>query len=452
MIRGFLAGVLFTLGLFSLLYLGGVGETHPPMVTIVRVNEGEKGTTEQIAHEQTVQITQREAPIIPITPIAQKTAPLRRGGESNNKRVVRRSAIEEAAVFETHVVIPPLRSGEGTGLVEDTTPFKTESLLASGFDLKGQLNDKYYEDLRAAQLELCGELCTTDGAGKQSEQGRYMETITSPVHCARLYATDFFEASSPHWPPPATIPQPLMHDYALGGYVKIKFPKEILAQKYSGGLALASQWTQGLVNDMIQNVTTGRMEGNYGKANVHAIQRSVQLAGWKGKNVLVIGSENPWAEAILLSEGVGHVYTLEYGAINSTHPQLSTFTPHEFNRLYREGRLPRFQGMATFSSLEHSGLGRYGDVLNPWGDVVQMAKTWCVLDPGAVVAVGVEGRVKTIKGRAGVLRHDGLTWNLHRKYGLTRFPLLFSNFETFQYMVNTTQPLFLAKRIGDKVR
>jgi hypothetical protein len=28
--------------------------------------------------------------------------------------------------------------------------------------------------------------------------------------------------------------------------------------------------------------------------------------------------------------------------------------------------------------VEHSGLGRYGDALNPWGDIIAIAKAWCV--------------------------------------------------------------------------
>ena len=41
-----------------------------------------------------------------------------------------------------------------------------------------------------------------------------------------------------------------------------------------------------------------------------------------GKNALVIGSETPWVEAILLAVGAKHVTTLEYNRIKSTHPQV----------------------------------------------------------------------------------------------------------------------------------
>ena len=42
-----------------------------------------------------------------------------------------------------------------------------------------------------------------------------------------------------------------------------------------------------------------------------------------GRRALVIGSVNPWIEAILLAIGAKHVTTLEYNQIASTHPQVN---------------------------------------------------------------------------------------------------------------------------------
>ena len=41
-----------------------------------------------------------------------------------------------------------------------------------------------------------------------------------------------------------------------------------------------------------------------------------------GKNVLVVGSESPWVEAIVLAVGAKHATTMEYNKITSTHPQV----------------------------------------------------------------------------------------------------------------------------------
>ena len=47
---------------------------------------------------------------------------------------------------------------------------------------------------------------------------------------------------------------------------------------------------------------------------------------------------------------------------------MSTHLPRDFFASLLNGSMDRFDAMASYSSLEHSGLGRYGDALNPWGD------------------------------------------------------------------------------------
>jgi hypothetical protein len=69
---------------------------------------------------------------------------------------------------------------------------------------------------------------------------------------------------------------------------------------------------------------------------------------------------------------------LEYGEIISKHPQIKTMTPLQFRKSYLSDTLGTFDAIVTFSSVEHSGLGRYGDALNPWGDIIAIARAWCV--------------------------------------------------------------------------
>ena len=74
--------------------------------------------------------------------------------------------------------------------------------------------------------------------------------------------------------------------------------------------------------------------------------------------MLVIGSEIPWVEACCLLCGAREVVTLEYGKIISEHPQIKTMTPGEFRRAFQDKILGTFDAIVTFSSIEHSGLGR----------------------------------------------------------------------------------------------
>ena len=76
------------------------------------------------------------------------------------------------------------------------------------------------------------------------------------------------------------------------------------------------------------------------------------------KHVLIIGSILPWIESILLTMDVGHITTLEYEPYKSTHPKITTISPQDFSKLVISNKAPVFDAMITFSSIEHSGLGR----------------------------------------------------------------------------------------------
>ncbi len=58
--------------------------------------------------------------------------------------------------------------------------------------------------------------------------------------------------------------------------------------------------------------------------------------------------------------GAQHVTTLEYGKIKSEHPQISTMIPEDMRKEWKK-YMESFDAVLTFSSVEHSGLGRYGD-------------------------------------------------------------------------------------------
>jgi len=94
----------------------------------------------------------------------------------------------------------------------------------------------------------------------------------------------------------------------------------------------------------------------------------------KDKRGAVIGSENPWAEAMLLEYGAKHITTIEFGTIQSEHPNIDTYTPDDFKLGFLTGQIEPYDFVFSFSSLEHDGLGRYGDVLNPDGDLLTVAR------------------------------------------------------------------------------
>ena len=103
----------------------------------------------------------------------------------------------------------------------------------------------------------------------------------------------------------------------------------------------------------------GTLEGTYGKRTVYRMQQLIQK--WipvKGKHVLVIGSNRPWIEVILLAEGAANITTLEYNPYDSDHIKINMVSPMELAKHVKDGTAPSFDAMITFSSIEHSGLGR----------------------------------------------------------------------------------------------
>lgn len=131
----------------------------------------------------------------------------------------------------------------------------------------------------------------------------------------------------------------------------------------------------------------------------------------EGREVVIIGSEFPWYECIATAFGAS-VTTIEYRTVKCHIPGLRVLTPEAFSR---EPRL--FDAVISISSIEHDGLGRYGDPLNPDGDLRAMEQFRQVLKPGGKLYLAVP------------VGPDVLVWNAHRIYGATRLPRLLSGWK-----------------------
>ena len=66
---------------------------------------------------------------------------------------------------------------------------------------------------------------------------------------------------------------------------------------------------------------------------------------------------------------------------------------------------------------------RYGDAINPWGDLITMAKTWCLVKKGARALVGVPSLFKEDNNA------EYIGFNAGRVYGNIQIPHLFANWE-----------------------
>ncbi|WKY07373.1 hypothetical protein Q1695_007093 [Nippostrongylus brasiliensis] len=132
---------------------------------------------------------------------------------------------------------------------------------------------------------------------------------------------------------------------------------------------------------------------------------------------LVIGSQTPWVEVLALKSGAREILTVEYHNIEITGTKkIKRVHPIEFAENWKNN-VDSFDFVISFSSLEHSGLGRYGDKLDPIGDLREVLKTLCVLKKGGIFIFA------THRGQ------DGLAWNAHRTYGRIRLAMIMAGFE-----------------------
>lgn len=132
----------------------------------------------------------------------------------------------------------------------------------------------------------------------------------------------------------------------------------------------------------------------------------------KGKDVAVLGSTIPWYEAICIYSEAKTVTTIEYNKLVTDHPNLSIMTVDEYEKDKR-----KFDAILSISSFEHDGLGRYGDPIDPDGDLEAMKNAMEMLNPGGLLFLAVPVGV------------DSLVWNAHRIYGEIRFPMLIEGWD-----------------------
>ena len=299
--------------------------------------------------------------------------------------------------------------------------------------------------------KICGTLCEVDSMEKlsaitiksNSKNSLILPHVRAHVDCQAIMASEDIDASENSVPYP--LPKRLHSLYSLNGSVEIVHWKQFKSI-YLGQNALENHWDEEKIKTIMLELENGTHEGSYGFVTTNKVLKHLKITGKiRGSRVLVIGSQRPWIEAICLLLGAKEVVTLEYGKIVSTHPKIKTLTPHEFREEYLNGKLGLFDTIVSYSSVEHSGLGRYGDALNPWGDLLAIARSWCVTKPGGALVLGIP------TGR------DRVVMNAHRIYGAVRWPLISANWMQVDHKLHNVanllksegqdQPLFVFAKL-----
>ena len=142
-----------------------------------------------------------------------------------------------------------------------------------------------------------------------------------------------------------------------------------------------------------------------------ALQRAIEVVDVKDKSVAVFGSISPWVESILHHNGVrSPTMTVDYNQPISLDKRMTT----EMMGVMLEGD-SQFDVIVSYSSIEHDGQGRYGDPLDPDGDLAAMKECWLKVAPGGFFILHIP-----FSGDA----NDQFWWYSQRTYGASRIGLL----------------------------
>jgi Caenorhabditis protein of unknown function, DUF268 len=169
----------------------------------------------------------------------------------------------------------------------------------------------------------------------------------------------------------------------------------------------------------------------------------------RGKVGMVLGTQKPWLESGLLRYGAEKVITVEYNAIISKHPKVGAIHPVELSKQYLASKVQPVDFIFTYSSLEHDGLGRYGDPMDPVADIETIARSYCLLKPDGILFLGIP------------IGPDAVVFPQNRIYGRNRLQLILPMWEVVDILgswidINDekyvgryeNQPVFVLKKKG----
>jgi hypothetical protein len=206
------------------------------------------------------------------------------------------------------------------------------------------------------------------------------------------------------------IPSHLIKDFTMNGTIPIY--KWYIDESVPNNKPII--WSEIYIQSYIKRFTLENiMLNQHGKEQYKGASMFIVDACYKyinfikGKDVAVIGSQHPWVEAILYNSGAKSITTVEYNVPICKHDVIKTIS-------YKDFCLSdiKYDSIFSYSSLEHSGLGRYGDELNPNGDIETIHEIYRSLKAEGLFFLGVP------------IGEDYLVWNAHRIYGKKRLSLL----------------------------
>ena len=162
---------------------------------------------------------------------------------------------------------------------------------------------------------------------------------------------------------------------------------------------------------------------NYYGEEVNAFYDALEKYDLSGKEVIIWGLAGCNCDALALYYKAIKVYVVDYNKPICDHESVEALSFDEAKNCNIKADFA-----FSYSSFEHDGLGRYGDPINPDGDIIAMQEARNKLKDNGILFLGVP------------LGTDCLYWNAHRVYGSIRLPFLLKGFQCID--VYSVYPIF----------
>lgn len=257
-------------------------------------------------------------------------------------------------------------------------------------------------------VESCGEICQTNQGSPDTVNG-YLQ---KPLYCSKLLTNTLHDSPGFRFMSEVSkmIPRETLRYFNYNGRVSTTFV-------YQGfDLAPVRDWDNVTINVNAKLLTNGNFNIGYDETRVREMFEVLSdKVSVENKRVLVIGTnDQPWLETILIALGASHIVTLDWRGVQCNHSKIEIIRSLSLSRAFQTQ--PFFDLVIAYDSLQKLGLGRLGDGLHPWADLVILGRAWCVTKEGGSLLSVIPYTDK-----------DRLIFNSYRVYGPIMETHLFAN-------------------------
>ncbi|CAH1783271.1 unnamed protein product, partial [Owenia fusiformis] len=212
----------------------------------------------------------------------------------------------------------------------------------------------------------CGEICSLTAKSKTS--GLFYPLLKKPVNCLHMI---HLLHKTPTWQDSHT--RNINKD---GGSQRDHIDYNILSKVYE----------EDYINELVLMESNGNEDNELADSLVRRTFSAYEGVFYN-KRGIVLGSQTPWIEAMLLCQHVKHLITLDNNVnIVFIHPKISKYNPFEFSELFLQSRIQHFDFAVSYDFVDQSQIDMKE---NTYGDLQTVAQVWCVLKPRGLFFLAV---------------------------------------------------------------